>query len=102
MSGYTGQAPDTEPARVWLASAACREVDPELLFPTPGDTRRANQAKEICRLCPVRQACLDDAMTTEGGRTTDTRYGIRGGLGPAGRRNRYEQARKQRQRQAVA
>ena len=99
---YTGQIPDTEPARVWLASAACREVDPEVFFPTPGDTRGANRAKQICRRCPVRQACLDDAMETEGGRSIEGRHGIRGGLGPAGRRNRYEQARKLRQRQAVA
>lgn len=47
----------------WTRSAACADADPDLFFPEPGTTEdRIVQAKEICSGCPVRQACLDDAM----------------------------------------
>jgi hypothetical protein len=59
---------------------ACRETDPEVFFPNPGDTRRTNIAKEFCAACPVRRACLEAALAEEGGRTKDNRYGVRGGL----------------------
>lgn len=91
----------SQPAPDWRESSACLETDPEVFYPQPGDTRGINQAKEICRRCLVRQACLDDALAEEGGRSGDGRHGIRGGRGPSGRRNRYEQIRKQQQRAAA-
>lgn len=49
----------------WRASAACRNVDPDLFFPVGNGAPaliQAEEAKEICRRCPVREACLDWAM----------------------------------------
>ncbi|MFF7178323.1 WhiB family transcriptional regulator [Streptomyces sp. NPDC008121] len=49
----------------WRASAACRNVDPDLFFPVGTGAPaliQAEEAKEICRGCPVRQECLEWAM----------------------------------------
>jgi WhiB family redox-sensing transcriptional regulator len=100
---YTGAVPDTEPGRAWLLNALCARKDMapyrDLFFPHPGEKAKANAAKRICAACPVRQACLDDALAQEGGRGHESRFGVRGGLGPRGRRRRYDQLR---QRKAVA
>lgn len=57
----------------WRAEAICAQVgDHELWYPTIGQSTTA--AKRVCGGCPVRVACLDDAL-----RTGD-RHGIRGGL----------------------
>ena len=49
----------------WRHEAACREVDPELFFPI-GTTGPAlvqiEQAKSVCRRCPVTEPCLDWAL----------------------------------------
>lgn len=60
----------------WRSDAACREVDPELFFPTMGDGMKlaAKQAKNICKSCPVQDACLDEALAN------DEKYGIFGGV----------------------
>lgn len=47
----------------WRARAACATEDPDLFFPdddTPPE--RIAEAKQICAVCPVRQACLEDAI----------------------------------------
>lgn len=47
----------------WRARAACATEDPDLFFPdrnTPKE--QIQQAKQICASCPVRQACLEDAI----------------------------------------
>ncbi|MFB6530653.1 MULTISPECIES: WhiB family transcriptional regulator [unclassified Streptomyces] len=49
----------------WRASAACQDVDPDLFFPVGTGAPalvQAEEAKDICRGCPVREACLDWAM----------------------------------------
>ncbi|MCT4351522.1 WhiB family transcriptional regulator [Streptomyces sp. Je 1-79] len=49
----------------WRESAACQNVDPDLFFPVGTGAPaliQAEEAKEVCRECPVRQACLDWAM----------------------------------------
>ncbi|WP_055600272.1 WhiB family transcriptional regulator [Streptomyces aureus] len=49
----------------WRASAACQNVDPDLFFPVGTGAPalvQAEEAKEICRGCPVREACLRWAM----------------------------------------
>ncbi|SEE06006.1 WhiB family transcriptional regulator, redox-sensing transcriptional regulator [Streptomyces sp. TLI_105] len=49
----------------WRAAAACREVDPDLFFPVgvgPSALVQADEAKEVCRHCPVRAECLRWAM----------------------------------------
>ncbi|MFI7361614.1 WhiB family transcriptional regulator [Streptomyces sp. NPDC050149] len=49
----------------WRMLAACREADPDLFFPI-GSTGPAlvqtEDAKAVCRSCPVRQECLRWAL----------------------------------------
>src|SRR5690606_16852005 len=47
----------------WRNRAACLGVDSDLFFPPPGPYG-AEEAKAICRDCPVRAECLDYAVTT--------------------------------------
>jgi len=70
-------APDPRDVR-WQGGALCAQVDPEMWFPEKGETGR--YAKAICRLCPVRAACLDYAMEH------DLWFGIYGGLHASERR----------------
>lgn len=69
----------------WQALAACRGVDPELFFPEttselgydaldePVVRRQVEAAKAVCRRCPVREACLVEALER-------LPYGIAGGM----------------------
>jgi hypothetical protein len=101
MTHYSGSVPATRRAPDWRTEALCAREDMapyrELFFPLPGEKAKAAAAKQICAACPVAAACLDDAMRIEGGRGVESRHGIRGGLGPKGRRSRYEQKRQSRQ-----
>jgi WhiB family redox-sensing transcriptional regulator len=67
----------------WRDAALCRNLDPELFFPVseigPGAVQTA-RAKEICRDCPVRVACLRFALDS------GQDYGIYGGYSAAERR----------------
>lgn len=49
----------------WWRHAACTSYDPELFFPI-GTAGRAlaqlEQARQVCRSCPVRLACLEWAI----------------------------------------
>ena len=45
----------------WRELAACRGTDLEVFFPGRGET--AGPARQVCAACPVRQACLDYAIT---------------------------------------
>ena len=49
----------------WRHRALCRDEDPELFFPI-GTTGPAvvqiEQAKAVCRRCPVTESCLDWAL----------------------------------------
>ena len=51
----------------WRTEALCRDTDPELFFPI-GTTGAAlvqiEQARAVCRQCPVQADCLDFALTT--------------------------------------
>lgn len=62
------------------ARCAQRDQDPELWFPTNGDRATAERAKAICRICPVRSACLEWALAA------NERTGIWGGTTPNERR----------------
>jgi WhiB family redox-sensing transcriptional regulator len=61
-------------ARVSLEEAACRSEDLEMFFAV-GDGRE-EQAKQVCRRCPVRWECLTYALETR------QRHGVWGGLTP--------------------
>jgi len=56
----------------WRELAACRSTDLEVFFPGRGES--AGPARQVCAVCPVRQPCLDYAITN---RIT---HGIWGGL----------------------
>ena len=45
----------------WQDDALCAQVDPELFFPEQGGKSKA--AKKVCAQCPVRDQCLDYALT---------------------------------------
>lgn len=51
----------------WRQRAACRDEDPELFFPI-GNTGPAlvqiEEAKQVCRRCPVIEECLQWALET--------------------------------------
>ncbi len=74
--------PSTEPLDLapmsWSVSALCAQVGRDLWFPE--GKGKAPEAKRICRRCPVREPCLEEAL-----RLGDE-YGVRGGLSARERR----------------
>jgi WhiB family transcriptional regulator, redox-sensing transcriptional regulator len=75
----------------WQSDAACRDVDPDLFFPSHPPSHPDNRpsvrarveepAKQVCRACPVVDPCLEYAVT----RNQDD--GIWGGLNEDERRS---------------
>jgi WhiB family redox-sensing transcriptional regulator len=70
------------------AGATCAQVDPELWYPEKGGSSRL--ALAMCRRCPIRAACLGDALQA------GTHDGIWGGIPPRPRRLILQAFRKQR------
>ena len=64
--------PETSESTDFFADAACQGADTTVFFPV-SDTF-AGEAKAICAMCPVAQACLEYAIAT---RQSD---GVWGGL----------------------
>ncbi|MFG1703263.1 WhiB family transcriptional regulator [Nonomuraea sp. M3C6] len=67
----------------WTRRAACLDLDPELFFPISMEGPSQSQverAKHVCGGCPVREPCLEYALTTR------QAYGVWGGTDPAQRR----------------
>ena len=56
----------------WHEQARCRGEDPDLFFPSDGDSGDA--ARWYCRRCPVARQCLEHAMQAP------ERHGVWGGL----------------------
>src|SRR5262249_44094031 len=51
----------------WRSQALCRDTDPDLFFPvgtTGGALLQLEQARAVCRQCPVQADCLDFALAT--------------------------------------
>lgn len=65
--------PSDEGAPTWRDDAACREADVELFFAHGEESQR--EALAMCEACPVRDACLEHALTAR------EPYGIWGGTG---------------------
>jgi WhiB family transcriptional regulator, redox-sensing transcriptional regulator len=59
--------------RDWRLDAACRDTDPELFFPEPGQVPQA-AAKQVCAGCGVRGPCLEAAL--HGPQARDDHSGI--------------------------
>ncbi|WP_033817709.1 WhiB family transcriptional regulator [Kitasatospora sp. MBT63] len=70
----------------WIHRAVCREEDPELFFPI-GNTGPAllqiEEARSVCRRCPVMEQCLQRALETNqdagvwGGMSEDERRAMK-------------------------
>jgi WhiB family redox-sensing transcriptional regulator len=68
----------------WEHQAACRDhprLDP-VAWDLDGSGARGTAALQVCRTCPVREACLEHALEWN----TYDQWGIRGGLYPNERR----------------
>ncbi len=68
----------------WFQRAACRDLGPELFYPTPRTKpSELRAAKQVCAECPVSEECLDYALDNREER------GIWGGVSPESRKGRY-------------
>ncbi|WP_055569123.1 WhiB family transcriptional regulator [Streptomyces atriruber] len=61
-----------EPGLAWQEQALCAQTGADFFFPEPGSSVR--EAKDICRMCDMRTACLEYALNN------DERFGVWGGL----------------------
>jgi WhiB family redox-sensing transcriptional regulator len=82
----------------WRDQAACRGADLDLFFPSRGES--AEPVRQVCAGCPVRQPCLDYALTNQ------IQHGIWGGLAERERRafgtSRLSSVRRERDRAVAA
>jgi WhiB family transcriptional regulator, redox-sensing transcriptional regulator len=81
----------------WRDRAACRGTDLDLFFPGRGES--AEPARRVCAACPVRQPCLDYAISH------GITHGIWGGLAERDRRvprTRYVGATRRERDEAIA
>lgn len=89
MSTFTparvrSSAPSTrQEPESWRESALCVQVDTDIFFPDKGEG--VAEAKFLCGQCPVKAACLANAMRTEGLGGLQHRHGVWGGLNPTER-----------------
>lgn len=67
--GYDAAEPDG-----WKAVAACRGLDPALLYPDDDDPAAVARAKTVCGACPVQAQCLEHALAAR------EKLGVWGGL----------------------
>jgi WhiB family redox-sensing transcriptional regulator len=70
----------------WRQYARCLGADPELFHPPADDP--ADEAKAICAICPVREPCLEYAITAR------EKQGVWGGLTEKERRRLIRQRRR--------
>jgi len=80
-----------EPDEEWRDDAACSGSDNDAFFPIGEDDESAADAKAVCAACPVREACLQYALST------NQTEGVWGGMtGPERRRLRRRLRERQR------
>jgi len=78
----------------WRERAGCRGADLDLFFPGRGES--AEPARRVCAACPVREPCLDYALSHGithgiwGGLAERDRRALRSGRAGAARRERDE------------
>ncbi len=94
---HTGLAAPARFAARWRELAACRGAGLEVFFPGRGEP--AEPARRICARCPVREPCLDYAVSNR------IVHGIWGGLAERDRRalrTRYLGAARRERDEAIA
>lgn len=74
----------------WREDAVCIDHGPEMFFPERHQAL-AQQAKAVCKTCPVRMECLDEAIAN------NERFGIWGGMDTL---ERSKEVRRRRNRKA--
>jgi hypothetical protein len=57
------QEPDGKNPLEWQRDALCSQTDPEVFFPE--QLRNGSDAKQICKMCPVKKNCYDYAVGNE-------------------------------------
>jgi WhiB family redox-sensing transcriptional regulator len=72
--------------QTWRQHAACRGVEPDIFYPATDE--EAEVAKAVCEVCPVRQPCLEYALSSR------ERDGVWGGATEKERRRILRQRRK--------
>ncbi len=72
----------------WRERGRCLGLDPEIFYPPEDDEAAAEPAKAICAVCPVREACLEHALTRR------EKIGVWGGLTERERRRLIRQRRR--------
>ena len=70
----------------WRDKGACRGIDPDVFYPDEDDD--AEQAKAVCDICVVRQACLEHALSSR------EKDGVWGGATERERRRMIRQRRR--------
>jgi len=83
-----------EPEEQWRDAAACSGTESDLFFPVAEESAETSRAKEICASCPVQEACLAYALTTN---QTD---GVWGGMTATERRRLRRRIRDRERRKA--
>ncbi len=78
------------PAPDWRDLANCRRHG-DVMFPDNSDERGLRDARNICAPCPVRVACLQDALDEEGAAHHSNRFGIRAGQNNRQRRRAHDE-----------
>lgn len=81
--------------REWSDHALCRTGDPNDWYPpmytsNGVDTGHVASLKRVCGRCPVRLACLIDALQAEGVTPATGRDGVKGGMRPDERADAYK------------
>jgi WhiB family transcriptional regulator, redox-sensing transcriptional regulator len=72
----------------WRRYARCLGADPEQFYPPADSEDGAESAKAICATCPVREPCLEHAITAR------EKQGVWGGLDERERRRLVRQRRR--------
>ena len=72
---------------VWKERGRCKGIEPEIFYPED-DEDEGIEAKDICALCPVREACLEHAIAAR------EKVGVWGGYTARERRRLVRQRRR--------
>ena len=72
----------------WRQYARCLGADPEVFYPPSESDEGSEAAKAICAVCPVREPCLEHAITAR------EKQGVWGGLDERERRRLVRQRRR--------